>query len=274
MVIKIANLVIECNLLFIDEFKSINKYESKEKPSYFVNSYIKEFDLSLLTDLKKKTTYYDLYSYNGLLYQVQRTIDGVFLGVIEYDSNRVNIYFKKNSGFLDEYLFTQYVISYFINSYSNAILFHSSTISYKNKGIAFSAKSGTGKSTHRRLWQKYSNALAINDDKNIILLDNDKLYIYPNPWSGKHMVDNNIVSSLDAIVFLYQHKTNEVKKLSPFQAMKLILGQIELPTDLNKEIWDKITDKMLNLPIYYYGCNMEKEAFDVIEERISEDLCL
>ena len=273
MIIKITDLVIECNLLYLNEFESIHKYEVKDIPSYYINSLEKEFNKELLTNLIKETTYYDLYSYNDKIYQVQHDLDNKFLGIIEYDNNIVNIYNTKGNSFQREYLLSQYAIMYLINKYSNSILFHSSTIKYNNLGIAFSAKSGTGKSTHRRLWMKYTDAKTINDDKNIITLKDDKLYIYPNPWSGKHMIDNDIVQELNAIVFLYQNKENVIEKLKPFKAMKLLLGQIELPTEENRNLWDKITDKLLEIPTYYYGCNMEKEAVDVVKERIEKDLC-
>lgn len=274
MIIKIADLIINCNILFIDDFKSINKYKVLESPSYYINSFIKEYDLSLLSNPILKTEYYDMYLVDGKKVQYQRTLDGNYLGVIEYDGNIVNIYNIPNCNFYREYTLTQYAISYLVTKYSNSIFFHSSSIEYKGKGICFSAKSGTGKSTHRSLWTKYSNALPINDDKNIITLKNDKLYISPNPWSGKHMIDNNKEVTLDSIVFLYQNKTNVVERIRPFKAMKLLLGQIELPNEENRKLWDKITDKMLSLPIYYYGCNMEEEAFTTIKERIEKDLCL
>lgn len=274
MVIKISNLVIECNLLFIDEFKSINKYEVNDKPSYYINSYNEEYDLSLLKNKILETEYYDLYLVNGKKIQFQKDLTKEYLGVIEYDNNKVNIYNIKNTSFDLEYVLSQYAISYLVTTYSKSIFFHSSSIYYKGIGICFSAKSGTGKSTHRRLWNKYSDAICINDDKNIITLDNNKLLISPNPWSGKHMVDNNIKTELKAIVFLYQNKTNVVEELPLKKAFKLLLGQIELPKDDNIELWNNITDLMLKLPIYYLGCNMEKEAFTTIKERIDEDLCL
>ena len=138
-------------------------------------------------------------------------------------------------------------------------------------GIIFSAKSGTGKSTHRRLWEKYGMAICINDDKNIITLEDNTLYITPNPWCGKHMVQNNIKCPLNAIVFLFQSKTNVIVEITKTKAFKLLLGQIMTPNDTNMDKWNKIIDKMLELPIYYYGCNMEEDAYEIIKERIMKD---
>ena len=88
------------------------------------------------------------------------------------------------------------------------------------------------------------------------------------------MLDNNITSTLDCIVFLYQSPTNIVNKISKVEAMKRIIGQVQLPTINNKETWNKIIDKLLELPIYLYGCNMEYEAFETICKELERILCL
>ena len=86
------------------------------------------------------------------------------------------------------------------------------------------------------------------------------------------MKQNNIKSTLDVIVFLYQSKENTIKEISKAQAFRLLLGQILPPDDNNKDKWNNIVDKILELPIYYYGCNMEYDAFKVINERIDKDV--
>ena len=273
MVISISDLVIEINLIYENEFKTLGDYKTDKKPSFFINSSFNKFDLELNNPFME-TEFYDKFRIGNKIIQRQKNLNGKVYAYIEYDGNKINIYNDENNNFYDEYLLSQYAIFDIVCSNTDSILFHSSTIKYNDIGIAFSAKSGTGKSTHRRLWNKYSDAICINDDKNIITLDNNKLLISPNPWSGKHMVDNNITIELKAIVFLYQNKTNVVEELPIKKAFKLLLGQIELPKDDNIELWNNITDLMLKLPIYYYGCNMEKEAFTTIKERIDEDLCL
>ena len=49
----------------------------------------------------------------------------------------------------------------------DAVLFHGSVIAVDDKAYLFTAKSGTGKSTHTRLWQQIfgEKAQVINDDK-------------------------------------------------------------------------------------------------------------
>src|SRR5690606_6265 len=68
------------------------------------------------------------------------------------------------------------------------ILIHASVIAHRGKqGLAFLGKSGTGKSTHSRLWlQHVPETELLNDDNPAIRIeDNGKVFIYGTPWSGK-----------------------------------------------------------------------------------------
>ena len=51
--------------------------------------------------------------------------------------------------------------------HQNILLFHGSTVAVDGKAYLFTAKSGTGKSTHTRLWRERFGARAkmVNDDK-------------------------------------------------------------------------------------------------------------
>ena len=65
----------------------------------------------------------------------------------------------------------------------------------------FTAKSGTGKSTHTRYWlEAFGNRAAIiNDDKPFIRLDTPAPMICGAPWSGKHGLDTNLSVPLAGI---------------------------------------------------------------------------
>lgn len=268
MIVKILDLNIEFNLIFEKEFKNATKYISDGIPKYIVNSNVIN---NVLEDkeLIEHNKNYDLYKLkNNSLYQVQKDQDNI-LGTIIYNGYNIEIGLIDKS-YVTEYLLTQYVMSYIARE-NNALLMHGSSLVYKNKGIIFTAKSGTGKSTHSRLWQKYADCTVLNDDKNLLKIVDDKLYLYPSFWSGKHRLDNNIKSTLDAVVFLYQSKENTVRRLTPKEAFRLLLVQLSSINFNNQELWNKITDKLLNLPCYYLGCNMEKDAFDTILKAMEED---
>ena len=84
--------------------------------------------------------------------------------------------------------FAEFLFSY------NTLLFHGSAIAVDGEGYLFTAHSGTGKSTHTRLWmQAFGNrAVMVNDDKPFLQLDEDRVWLCGSPWSGKHGLDANI----------------------------------------------------------------------------------
>lgn len=58
----------------------------------------------------------------------------------------------------------------------NAAVFHAALISFDGQGVAFAAPSGTGKSTHIRLWRRLfgSRVECINGDKPLFLFRDGK----------------------------------------------------------------------------------------------------
>ncbi len=271
MVISVANVNIDVCFIYESSFINLNLYKSTNQGDFFIKSFESDFPIINGKEIYK-TEYYDIYEINNKKVQVQKYNNEV-VGYIVYDRNNINLYLKR-SGFDTEYLLSQYALLYILNLQKDTLFIHSSSIVYNNKGLLFSAKSGTGKSTHARLWRKYTDAVSLNDDKNIIVLENNKLILYSNPWGGKHQISNNIIAELSSIIFLYQSKDNIIKKLKPIEAIKLLLGQIEAPKKDNLDSWNKMVDKILELPIYYYGCNMEEDAVNVLKERLGKDICL
>ena len=70
----------------------------------------------------------------------------------------------------------------------DTLLFHGSCISVDSKAYLFTAKSGTGKSTHTQLWKKWfgERAVFINDDKPLLKISAQGVTVYGTPWDGKH----------------------------------------------------------------------------------------
>ncbi len=271
MTIQIAHINIHIDLIFEKDFNHLESYQTEGISKYSIQSHLDSFP-KVEGKPVRETEFYDLYEQDGSTIQIQKN-DSEILGYIVYQNEKIDLYLKRKD-FVTEYLLSQYALLYILNKKKDSLFIHASSIVYHEKGILFSAKSGTGKSTHARLWRTYTDALALNDDKNIIVLENNQLVLYSNPWSGKHQIHQNIVAPLSCIVFLYQSKTNEVKRLKPHEAMRLLLGQIEPPRKDSIDAWNMIVDKVLELPIYYYGCNMEKEAVTTLKERLEMDLCL
>lgn len=108
--------------------------------------------------------------------------------------------------------------------YHGTILFHGSAISADGQGFIFAAKSGTGKSTHARLWQRLlgTQAVMINDDKPFITVTGKHICVCGAPWSGKHGLDTNIRVPLKGICFLQRGSENRIRRLSIPEALPLL----------------------------------------------------
>ncbi len=109
----------------------------------------------------------------------------------------------------------------------STVLFHASSVAYKNKAYLFTAPSGTGKSTHTAFLKSLlgDEITYINDDKPFIRLIDGKFYVYGSPWCGKHMLSNNIKAPLQAIVKINRSDENSVYSLNSTEALTLMLEQ-------------------------------------------------
>ncbi len=146
----------------------------------------------------------------------------------------------------------------------NIILFHGSAIAVDGVAYLFTAKSGTGKSTHTRLWRKLfgDRAVMVNDDKPLIEISDNGVLIYGTPWNGKHRLSTNMSAPLRAICILERAEQNNIIKLEPRSEFAKILSQTYRNNDplfMKKTL--SLLDKMLSkLSLYKLGCNMDPEA--------------
>ena len=96
---------------------------------------------------------------------------------------------------------------------------HGSCIVNDGKAFLFLGESGTGKSTHTRLWREYiSGSTLLNDDSPIIVAEADGIFIYGSPWSGKTPCYKSERYPLGGCVRLSQAPYNKMERLSPLKA--------------------------------------------------------
>ena len=148
----------------------------------------------------------------------------------------------------------------------DTVVFHGSSICVDGQAYLFTAKSGTGKSTHTRLWRELfkDKAIMINDDKPLIHIGNT-VTVYGTPYNGKHRIGNNISAPLKAICIIKRAEENDIKAISKDQAYAMLLQQVYRP--YNKEqlaktiqLIDKLMDKV---EFYELKCNMEISAAEI-----------
>lgn len=147
--------------------------------------------------------------------------------------------------------------------YSRAV-FHGAAITYKDMGVIFTAPSGTGKTTHIKLWHKYlkDNVKVINGDKPIIRIQDGTLTAFGTPWSGKEFFQNNISAKVFGICVLAQGKENKIKELSKQEAAAYLMHQIYLPKNASA-LSDTLSmlDQIINsVPCYFAEIDMTEQA--------------
>ncbi len=146
----------------------------------------------------------------------------------------------------------------------DTILFHGSCVAVDGEGYLFTAKSGTGKSTHTRMWiERFGErAVMVNDDKPLIGITDKGAVVYGTPWDGKHHLSTNISVPLKAICILERGAENHIEAVGKNEAYPLLLQQTHRPQDTEKLIKTlELTDKMGSVvKLYRLWCNTEKEA--------------
>lgn len=146
----------------------------------------------------------------------------------------------------------------------NTILFHGSVVSVDNIGYLFTAKSGTGKSTHTKLWREFfkERAVMVNDDKPLLRVTENGVTAYGTPWNGKHRLSTNIGVPLNAICVLERSDENHIEKVTAESVYNMLVQQVYRPQNPQKllktlQLIDAMAD---NVNFYRLGCNMDISA--------------
>ena len=160
----------------------------------------------------------------------------------------------------------------FAGSSKGTLLIHASAIKYGDDGIAFIAKSGTGKSTHTGLWIKHIfNSELLNDDNPIIRIINGAPYLYGSPWSGKTPCYRNVKARLKALVRIERGDCNSINKLRPTEAFASILpccSTMKWDAWVYDSICSNIIQIINKIDIYTLYCLPDRNAALLCYEKI------
>lgn len=158
---------------------------------------------------------------------------------------------------------------------NNALFLHSSLISVDNVGIAFTALSGTGKSTHTLLWQQLlgDKMEIINGDKPIIRFIDNIAYGYGTPWNGKENLGTNKRVPLKHICFIEQSPTNICERLTAQDAINRIFSQIFVPSEPAAafKTLELLNNLLTKCSIWNIKCTKDIEAAQVAYNAIFKE---
>ena len=172
----------------------------------------------------------------------------------------------------DEYLETLAVYRKIANQILSheTLLFHGSAIAVDGEGYLFTAQSGTGKSTHTRLWRRMlgSRAVMVNDDKPLLRFKDDCVWVCGTPWNGKHRLGTNTMVPLKGISIIERGEKDVITPLSPEEALPMLMQQSHRPSDPCDMIkMLGLLDRLMqNVKFYRLQCTMDPNAAVVAYE--------
>ena len=165
------------------------------------------------------------------------------------------------------------------------LTFHAAFLEYNNKGkrygIGICAPSGTGKTTHARLWRDNKEALILNGDRLICSpsvfsdmneqnqnRDFSRHWIgYGSPWSGTSGEQINRSVPLRALVVLERGDHNETTHLSGLKAFGAVLPHVLYPSwdrEKAEQAIDLLTQFLTDIPVIRLRCLPDVESVDVL----------
>lgn len=155
----------------------------------------------------------------------------------------------------------------------DAAVFHAALISFDGQGVAFAAPSGTGKSTHIKLWRRLfgSRVECINGDKPLFLFRDGKFFGAGTPWCGKENWGCNKTVPLKAVCFIERAEQNSISPLTENrEIMSRLFLQLMMPEEQRLMVkYLEFANKMIkNVPFFLLRCNIDIGAARVAHDNI------
>ena len=149
-----------------------------------------------------------------------------------------------------------------------AIAIHSSVVVKEHEAILCLGESGTGKSTHTRLWREnIEGSRLLNDDSPIVRIIDGKCIVYGSPWSGKTpcYVNKNVPAR--AFMRLSQAPYNKIHRLPALSAIGAILPScppaFAYDSALQDHICNTVSDIISCTPVYHLECLPDAAAAEL-----------
>ena len=146
-----------------------------------------------------------------------------------------------------------------------AVPVHTSAVVCDGKAVLCLGESGTGKSTHTRLWREnIAGAFLLNDDSPIVRAEADGIYAYGSPWSGKTPCFRQERYPVAALLRIVQRPENTIKRLGVVEAFAAlqpscppVLAHDEGCMDMTVDV---IAEGVSRGPVFRLGCLPDADA--------------
>ncbi|MCI1648486.1 MAG: phosphoenolpyruvate carboxykinase [Bacteroides sp.] len=155
------------------------------------------------------------------------------------------------------------------------VLMHASVVEKDGLGFAFLGESGTGKSTHSKLWvDNLVGAELLNDDNPAVCVKEDgNVYIYGTPWSGKTSCYRASSVPLAALVHLEQAPFNSFLQHEGVKALITLLpgcSSMRWNCQLYTAMCDTLEKIIGHVPVCTLKCLPQSEAALLCYNKVME----
>lgn len=218
----------------------------------------------------------DKLEFDGRYSEVYRTRDGIIVTMRINDMKRhfhISTDWKNISTDLslinreERFFLYRFIVTLFgmTSARHQTIKIHASVTELNGKALILLGKSGTGKSTHSRLWRKYvPGSTLLNDDEPILrVLEDGNVKVFGAPWSGSMPCYKNESADVAAIVHLCQSHDNQLFKLGNMGALSSFYSStVQFRSDpaIKTMILDTVTIILEHVPVYWLDCRPDREA--------------
>ena len=147
----------------------------------------------------------------------------------------------------------------FRTAHLSTLELHASAVVKDGFAQLFLGHSGTGKSTHARMWQAaYPDAWLLNDDNPVLRLMSDgQVRVYGSPWSGKTPCYKAQSAPVRGIVKLSQAPQNQIHRLSHAEAYAYLLASasgLKIVPKMMDELHATIAQVVMTVPFFGLQC--------------------
>ena len=139
-------------------------------------------------------------------------------------------------------------------------------------GLLFTGKSGAGKTTMARFWEKERGALILSDDRIILRQDKGKIWMYGTPWHGDAKLAYPSRAPLKAVFILRHGPENRLRAKTGAEAAALLFSRsfpvFYSPEGLQYtlEFYDRLT---ASVPCFEFDAVPNPEVVAFIRARTS-----
>lgn len=142
---------------------------------------------------------------------------------------------------------------------------HTSVIVAGGRAVMFLGESGTGKSTHTRLWRENIEGVhLLNDDSPFVSVADGRAKVYGSPWSGKTPCYRNESYPLQAVVRLSQAPHNKIRRLKGVFAIGALLPSLPpaflFDKELEEALMNILSKIVTQVPFYHLECLPDADA--------------